>query len=174
MKSEKAKRPSAQPHRPAPAQGFISGLTELIEKLGDLAETGRELRKSGEFTSEDDKMKAVYGLRVKLGLGGDALDVEPFGNIKFDKKSRHPVVQEVREPLVDVIEEPNRIIVVAEMPGITTEDVKFSIDEDVMSIEAGRKGKKYRKEVLLPKAVCAHDASISANNGIVQIECPLK
>jgi len=174
VKNEKEKRRSVEPHRAGPAQGFIRGLTELVEKLGDLAETGRELRKVGELTSADDKMKAVYGLRVKLGLGGDALDVEPFGNLKFDRKSRHPVVQEVREPLVDVIEEPNRIIVVAEMPGVTTEDVKFSIDEDVMSIEAGRKGKKYRKEVLLPKAVSGHNASISSNNGIVQIECPLK
>ena len=172
--SEKAKRRGADHHRSAPCEGFIRGLTELVEKLGDLAESGRELRKAGELTGADDKMKAVYGLRVKLGLGGDAVDVEPFGNIKFDKKSRHTVVQEMREPLVDVIEEPHRIIVVAEMPGITAEDVVFSIDDDVMSIEAERKGKKYRKEILLPKSVSRQNASISCNNGIVQIECPLK
>jgi HSP20 family protein len=172
--TEKGKGRSAERHRAEPGEGFIKGLTELVEKLSDLAETGRELRKAGELTSADDKLKAVYGLRVKLGLGGDAVDVEPFGNIKFDKKSRHPVVQEVREPLVDVIEEPNRIVVVAEMPGITAEDVVLSIDDDLISIEAERKGKKYRKEILLPKPVSRQKASISCNNGIVQIECPFK
>ena len=170
---EKSKRRDSEHHRAAPGEGFIKGLTDLVEKLGELAETGRELRKAGELGSADGKTKAVYGLRVNLGLGGDAVDIEPFGNIKFDKKSRHPVVQAVREPLVDVIEEPNRILVVAEMPGITAEDVVFSIDGDVMSIEAGRKGKKYRKEVLLPKPVSRENASISCNNGIVQIECRL-
>lgn len=173
MMGEKEKKRGPERHRAAPGEGFIKGLTELVEKLGELAETGRELRKAGELSSADGKTKAVYGLRVNLGLGGDAVDIEPFGNIKFDKKSRHPVVQTVREPLVDVIEEPNRIVVVAEMPGITAEDVEFSIDGDVMSIEAERKGKKYRKEVLLPKPVSRQNASISCNNGIVQIECRL-
>ena len=170
---EKGKKRGVERHQATPGGGFIKGLTDLVEKLGELAETGRELRKTGELSSPDGKTKAVYGLRVNLGLGGDAVDVEPFGNIKFDKKSRHPVIQAVREPLVNVIEEPNRIVMVAEMPGITAKDVVFSIDGDVMSIEAERKGKKYRKEVLLPKPVSGKNASISCNNGIVQIECPL-
>ena len=87
--SEKVKRRGAEHQRSAPGEGFIKGLTELVEKLGDLAETGRELRKARELGGADDKMKAVYGLRVKLGLlGGDAVDVEPFGDIKFDKTTR--------------------------------------------------------------------------------------
>ena len=49
------------------AGGFLTGLTDLIEKLNDLAETGRELRESGEIG--DNKLKAVYGLRVRLGAG---------------------------------------------------------------------------------------------------------
>lgn len=155
------------------AGGFVKGLTDLLEKLNDLAETGREMRKSGELSPED-KLKAVYGLRVKLGLGGEAVDVEPFGNLKIDRKTRHATVHEIREPLVDVIEEPNRILVIAEMPGITTDDVTTAIDGDVMTIEAGRQGKKYRKEVLLPHPVLKKNTSISCNNGIVQIECRLK
>jgi HSP20 family protein len=170
---EKAKRRSVDRDRTSPATGFIKGLTDLVEKLGELAETGRELRRSGEFGGPDDKLKGVYGLRVKLGVGGEAVEVEPFGDLKFDRKSKHPVVEEVREPLVDVIEEPGRLLVVAEMPGITAQDVSFTIDEDVMSIEAERKGRKYRKEILLPKAVSKKNASVSCNNGIVQIECRL-
>ncbi len=131
---EKAKRRNVDRDRISPATGFVKGLTDLVEKLGELAETGRELRRGGEFGSPEDKLKAVYGLRVKLGLGGEAVEVEPFGDLKFDKKSKHPVVQEVREPLVDVIEERDRILVVAETPGVTAQDVSFTIDGDVMSI----------------------------------------
>jgi HSP20 family protein len=171
--AEKAKRRPGDRDRTAPATGFIKGLTELVEKLGELAETGRELRRGGEFNGPDDKLKAVYGLRVKLGVGGEAVDVEPFGDLKFDRKSRHPVVEEVREPLVDVIEEASRVLIVAEMPGITAQDVSLTIDDDLMSIEAARKGRKYRKEVLLPRPVAKKNVSVSCNNGIVQIECRL-
>lgn len=172
--SGKARGRGIEREHSSPANGFIKGLADLVEKLGELAETGRELRKSGELGSPDGKMKAVYGLRVKMGLGGDAIDVEPFGDLRFDKKSKHPVVQEVREPLVDVIEEPDRILVIAEMPGVTAKDVSLAIDDDVMSIEAQREGKKYRKEVLLPKPVLKRNTSVSCNNGVVQIDCRLE
>lgn len=170
--AEKARRHETHRERGS-ATGFVKGLTELVEKLGELAESGRELRRSGEFSSPDDQLKGVYGLRVRLGVGGEAVDVEPFGDLKFDRKSRHPVVEEVREPLADVIEEPGRIMIVAEMPGVTTQDVSFKIDDDVMSLEAAGKGRKYRKEILLPRPVSAKNVTVSCNNGIVQLECRL-
>ena len=161
-------------HRPEePASGFLKGLTELIEKLGDLAESGRELRKSGEL-APDDKLRAVYGLRVKLGMGGDAVDVEPFGNLKLDQKSRRVTVKEVREPLFDVIEEGGQIVVVAEMPGVSADDVSISIDGDVMRLEAVRGAKKYRREILLPRPVSPDKPKVACNNGIVEIRCKIK
>lgn len=171
---ERAKRYSRDRDEAAAGTGLIKGLTDLVEKLGELAETGRELRSAGELGGPDDKLKAVYGLRVRLGTGGEAVDVEPFGDLKFDRKSKHPVVQQVREPMVDVIEESDRILVVAEMPGITAQDVSFTVDDDVISIEAAHKNRKYRKEVLLPKPVLKRNTAVSCNNGIVQIECRLK
>lgn len=171
MAEKGKKRARAGPER-QPARGFVDSLTDLVEKLGELAQTGRELRQAGEISSPEEKLKAVYGLRVRMGLGGETLEVEPFGDLKFDQRTRHPVVQEVREPLVDVIAEADKIMVVAEMPGVTSEDVSLELNDDVMNLEArGRDGRKYRKEVLLPAPVKRENISISCNNGIVQIEC---
>jgi HSP20 family protein len=153
--------------------GFVKGRSDLIEKLGELAESGREMRREG-VLSGDEKLKGVYGFRMKVGLGGDAIDIEPFGNVKLDKKSRHAVVHEVREPLFDVIEEKDRIMVIAEMPGITTDDISVSIDGDVMNVDAAHRDRKYRKEILLPKPVVPGRTKIVCNNGIVEISCPLK
>jgi len=155
------------------ATGFVKGLSDLIEKLGELAETGREMRREG-VLSQDDVLKGVYGFRMKVGLGGDAVDIEPFGNVKLDKKSRQAVVHEVREPLFDVIEEKDRILVTAEMPGITADDISVSVDGDVMNVEASRGDKKYRKEILLPKPVVRSRIKVVCNNGIVEISCPLR
>ena len=167
------KRKAAQDAGGETGSGFVKGLSDLIEKLGELAETGREMRREG-VLSQDDKLKGVYGFRMKVGLGGDAVDIEPFGNVKVDKKSRHAVVHEIREPLFDVIEEKDRILVIAEMPGITTDDISVSIDGDVMKVEASRRDRKYRKEILLPKPVVRSRITVVCNNGIVEISCPLK
>jgi len=167
-----AKRKS-MPDNGGSGSGFVKGLSDLIEKLGELAETGREMRREG-VLSQDDLLKGVYGFRMKVGRGGDAVDIEPFGNVKLDKKSRHAVVHEVREPLFDVIEEKDRILVTAEMPGITADDISVSVDGDVMNVEASRRDKKYRKEILLPKPVVRSRIKVVCNNGIVEISCPLK
>jgi HSP20 family protein len=156
----------------APVVGFLGGLADLIEKLGELAESGGELRRGGEVG--DDRFKAVYGVRLKVGSGDHEVDVEPFGNVKLDRKSMRPVVTEVREPMTDIIEEPDHVLVVAEMPGVTADDVSISVDHDLMTLEAAHGKSKYRKEILLPKPVSKKNIAVACNNGIVEIKCRLK
>jgi HSP20 family protein len=156
------------------AGGFLSGLAEVLDKLQELAETGRTLSRSGEFTSGKE-FKGVYGFNVRVGVGGEEPRVEPFGNIKVDRKAgRGVVVQEVREPAVDIMEEADHILIVAEMPGVGTDDVQLEVHDDVLTIAAQAGDKKYRKEILLPKSCPRERMTLSCNNGIVRIRCPLK
>ena len=100
-------------------------------------------------------MKGIYGFTVKVGLGDDGPHVEPFGNIRRDQESGRTVVQEVSEPVVDVFEESDHVLVVAEMPGVGPEDVKIEVEDDLLTISAENGDKKYRKEVLLPASSLA-------------------
>jgi HSP20 family protein len=159
--------------------GILGGFTDLVEKLGELAEKGEALSRTGEIhfgEKERDKgLKGVYGFSVKVGgLGGQDIKVEPFGNIRKDEKSGEPVVQEIREPVVDVFEEEDHTLVVAEMPGISAEDVRIEVSDDVLTVHAEKGDKKYRKEVLLPKAYPKEKMSVSCNNGILEIRCAEK
>jgi HSP20 family protein len=152
--------------------GVFKGLADLIEKLGDLAEKGEQLKKSGEFQHQD--VKGVYGFSVKVGLGDKgekAVKVEPFGNVRRDERSGETVVQEIREPVVDVFEEKDHTLVVAEMPGISVKDVNLTVEDDLLTIYAEKKDKKYRKEVLLPRSYPRDKMKISCNNGILEIKC---
>ncbi|MGB6064518.1 MAG: Hsp20/alpha crystallin family protein [Desulfomonilaceae bacterium] len=151
--------------------GFLGGLTDLIEKLNELAETGKEMSGTGEIPNLGKQFKGVYGFNVKVGLGDDKLEVEPFGNIKKDAESGKTVVQEIREPLVDIFEEEDHALIVVEMPGISAGDLKLDVKDDVLSISAQRGDKKYHKEVLLPKAVARENMAVSCNNGILEIKC---
>jgi len=157
----------------AGAGSFLNGLVDLIEKLGDLAEKGKEIKGTGEISDLGlgKQLKGVYGFNVKVGLGQEKVKVEPFGNIVRDKKSGHAVVQEVREPMVDLFEESDHLLIVAEMPGIGPGDVELDVKEDVLTLDAVKGDKKYHKELLLPQAFSRQKMEVSCNNGMVEIRC---
>jgi len=152
--------------------GFLKGFGDLIEKLGELAETGGELSRTGEIHKTGKGMQGIYGFTVKTGLlADDGPRVEPFGNIRTDPESGHTVVQEVREPAVDVFDEADHVLVVAEMPGISLKDVEITVEDDLLTIVAERGDKKYRKEVLLPASSATDRTQFTCNNGVVEIKC---
>ena len=154
-------------------EGFLKGLTDLVEKLGELAETGERMSKTGGFTrkGKEKDVKGIYGFSVKVGLGDKGVKVEPFGNIRRDEKTGRSTVQEVREPIVDLFEEEDHLLLVAEMPGIGVDDVKIDVREDLLTLRAEKGDKKYRKEILLPGAYLKKKMTVSCNNGIVEIKC---
>jgi HSP20 family protein len=158
-------------------EGIFGGLTNLVEKLGELAEKGEELKRTGEFDwqHEGKSAKGIYGVSVKVGLGeqGDkAVKVEPFGNIRKNETTGEAVVQEVREPITDVFEEDDHILVVAEMPGISANEVQIESKDDVLTFTAEHGDKKYHKELLLPRSCPKDKMQITCNNGVLEIRCP--
>ena len=151
--------------------GVFSGLSELMEKLNKLAESGEELRHTGEIGGTGKGTKGIYGFTVKVGLGDQGPRVEPFGNIRQDKKAGEAVVQEIREPVVDLFEEKDCLLIVAEMPGIGVKDVQLEVKDDVLTISAAKGEKKYRKEVLLPGSYPREKMRLTCNNGVLEIKC---
>ena len=149
----------------------FDGILTFLEKLGDLAEKGEQLSRTLSFEGKNREIKGVYGFSMKMGLGNDKPEVQPFGNIRKDNDSGESFVHEVREPLVDLFEEEDHLLVVAEMPGVGREDIKVTINEDLLEIEASRGEIKYQKEVLLPRSFSEEKMTCSCNNGILEIKC---
>lgn len=148
----------------------LGGFLDLLSNLSNLAEReGGEFKRSGEFGDEKKGVKAVYGFSVRVGGGGQPL-IEQFGNVK--DSSQGPVVEEAREPMVDVFDEGDHLIVVAELPGVGADDISFEVKDDVLSLTAARGERKYRKEVLLSSAVQAQGATPSYRNGVFELRLP--
>jgi HSP20 family protein len=159
------------PRRP---RGIPGGLGNLIGRLSELAEKGKELEGLKEFGSEGGP-KGVYGFTIKTDIGrkgeGDSgVKVEPFGNVGKDEKTGRATVREVTEPPVDVFEEAEHVLVVVEMPGVGDEHIKIDLRDDVLEISAERGQKKYHKEVLLPASFGAEAMTSSCRNGVLEIK----
>lgn len=150
--------------------GLLGGLGGLLEKLGDLAEKGEELRKSGVLGPEGKKLQGVYGFSIKVGLGEEGVTVEPFGNVRKDEQTGKTVVDEIREPMVDVFEEQDHVLVVVEMPGISQDEVRLDLQDDILTISAEHQDKKYHKEVLLPAVFPAEKMGYACHNGILEVK----
>ncbi len=149
--------------------GLFKGMEKLVDLAAQLKETeGGEIRKEGEIDLSHLKkgMKGVFGFSVKSAVGGKPV-VEPFGNIK--KTPKGPTVEEEREPITDVFDEAEEIMVTAEMPGINGGDVKLDLKEDILDISAHSGDKKYHKEILLPAKVKAETMKSIYKNGILEV-----
>jgi HSP20 family protein len=151
--------------------GLLGGLGGMIEKLGELAKAGEELSKSGELTDASGKIRGVYGINVRtaLGEGGQTeIKVEPFGNVRRPPSDR-PAGEDVREPLVDVYEEDDHVLVLAELPGVAKENVTLKVTNGRLGLSAERGKTIYRKEIDLPKGCAAERMSWECSNGILQV-----
>ena len=151
--------------------GILRGQGDLVENLADLEHQG-ELSKSGTIRGSGEQVRGIYGFTVKVGLGDQGPRIEPFGNIRRDASSGRTEVQEVREPMVDVFDEEKYLLVLAELPGTSKEDVQIELEDDVLTIAAERGDKKYRKEVLLPRSVSKEKMQVNCNNGVLEIRWP--
>lgn len=149
--------------------GFLSGLGNLVEKLSELAEKGEELKKAGEFGEKE--LKGVYGFSVKVGgaRGERKVRLEPFGNIKRPPKGA-PVVSEEREPIVDLFDEEDHLLVVVELPGVAEKGLKLELHGDILELSARTGDKKYRKEILLGKTFKKEKMSYSLRNGVLEVK----
>lgn len=151
--------------------GFLDGLNTLFGRLSELAEKGEQLKNEGAFEQDGKEMRFQYGVSVRTAADGKTT-VEPFGNVNRSNPRETTVeasVSEVREPLVDVIEEDDHVSIVAEMPGVAVDDVTVTVEDDVLVLEASKGDKRYRKEVVLPRGFDAAEPEVTANNGVVEI-----
>lgn len=159
-------------HRqPTGIEGILSGLSTLLGTLGELAEKGEELKKSGGGKTKDGKDFAFhYGVSVRTAEGGRQVRVEPFGNMPTGTEAKQAPVREVREPLTDIFEEDDHVLVVIEMPGIDRQDAKLELAADVLTISAEKGSKRYRKELLLPSdGLRMTEESVRCNNGVFEV-----
>lgn len=112
----------------------------------------------------------VYGYSVRVGPDGRPI-IREFGNIKpgISGEGKHPLnLQNQREPLVDIIEEDDKVRVIAELPGIEKKDIKLLATERTLTINVDTPDRKYFKKLDLPVEVDESTANSTYRNGILE------
>jgi HSP20 family protein len=80
-----------------------------------------------------------------------------------------PQTIEKIEPLVDVFEDEERIVVVTELIGIDKSNVNLYATQDKLTISVDSPDRKYHREIELPARVDVGSSSSRLKNGVLEI-----
>jgi HSP20 family protein len=179
----------------ADAPGLLGGRLDLLGlhiDLGKLIESPDQLREGLDALRErlkaagasevlDDETWARGGMTVSgvirtrgvlgdrefhVGTAGPAAGPRAGGRVKSA-----PV--ETMEPPVDVFDEQDEVLVVADVPGAALEDLDVRVEGRVLTL-ATRSGMRhrYRKTIELDADVDAGAMQVSCRNGVLEVRLP--
>jgi HSP20 family protein len=135
-------------------------MSEMNEGTLFDSETFEELLRNPEGTSP-----FVFGFSMNVGPDGKPI-IQRFGNPPVDEGA-HP--SSALEPLVDVVEEDNEIVVVAEVPGVERDEIKVRIKGTSLTIHADNPERPYHKVIELPAKVQKQEAKSAIRNGVLEV-----
>jgi len=113
----------------------------------------------------------MYGFNIGFGPDGKPI-MDSFGNLEKEPISGKRKVRETREPLVEVNEDQDQIIVIAEMPGVSKEDIELNATNRSLTISTEKIvfGRSYFKEIDLPAVINSDYAKARYTNGILEVK----
>jgi len=144
--------------------GAFRGIEEMMNELMKSVMSGGKIGEEGR--------PFVYGFSMKTGPDGKPV-ISEFGNAKAAggaKSGGRPVISDAREPLVDVIERDQDIVIVAELPGVSRDDIDLEIIGTNLEIKVDTPNKKYYKSVGLPCEVKEDATDATYNNGVLEVK----
>jgi HSP20 family protein len=165
--------PQPRTNWPLGLDGLVRGLDSLLQAAAHIAEAtdddeaSAEVHRTGTVGSPKG-VHAVYGVSVRLGARGRPV-VSRFGNVRQNARSA-PVVDPVREPMADVLDEGDHYLVVAELPGVEASDVHWRLlDDRRLVIRAESAGRRYYREIELTVPVDAENVGSRYENGVLEL-----
>ena len=128
-----------------------------------------------DLSAEFDKMfrgegtnPFVWGFSFKRDAEGRP-KIERFGT--FSPEKIEPDMETgVREPLIDVLDEPDVIRVIAELPGVEKDQIDLRTTETKMVLKAqGDRNRKYHKKINFNESIIPESAKAKFKNGVLEV-----
>jgi len=153
------------------AAGFAKiarGLSDLFNVLVDFD----ELPRRGRHEKDGRVIEYSFGARTlgeaageKQGAEGLSTRASPPPPRRKAKKSAIEVV----EPVTDVFDEQDEIVLLFELPGVERKAIRCIVDGDILLLEAKAEDRLYRKETLIEEKLAAGSPRLNLRNGVLEV-----
>ncbi len=158
------------------SKDFRKLFKEIFEKMMKNLPSELQNLSPEELMKEFNKNKSkfgffpvTYGFNINLGKDGKPT-IDSFGNVKTKPYSGKPEVNAKREPLIEVNEEEDHIIVIAEMPGVDRDDIELKAASHSLTIATKENSNMhYYKEVDFNTTINTDVAKARYVNGILEV-----
>lgn len=149
---------------PEDVKGQLEGLRERLKELG-----GREVLSDEDW--RQGRANVSGHVRVR-SLGGDEeYHIGTSGRRRPPTRpEKAPEPPEVVEPSLDLFDEPQGVVVVADVPGVELEDLDIRMEDNLLSISTRPAARRaYRKDLPLEADVDTGSLEASCRNGVLEI-----
>ena len=146
-------------------------MADMIREMeGNMPDEMRREIKAPDGSTRREYGPFVYGYSVKIGPDGKPV-IREFGNMKpgLDSDETTLGLQGKREPLVDVIEDDERVKVLAELPGVEKSDIKLLATPSGLTINVDNPERQYYKELEFDAEIDRKSAKSSYRNGVLEV-----
>ncbi len=151
-----------------PDDGFNEFFKRLLEHMRqDMEGMGGMSRFFESMKDEDTKtITRSWGIRVRQGADGKMI-IERFGDTPIEQESEGSM-----QPLIDIFEEGDEYIIVADVPGVEEDSLIVDLREEegkrTLVISSLDERRKYHKELEIPPHV-ANDFERAYRNGVLEL-----
>jgi len=130
---------------------------------------------SGDFFEEADKMEKIMDDMIRQAFGSPAERekarrsyAHQFGDF-HSLRSGGSQIRVEYEPLVDVFVEETRVVIVAELPGVSKDYIEVNATEEAVTICVDSPQRRYHRELNLPVKVDPKSSAASYKNGVLEV-----
>ncbi|MCD6503342.1 MAG: Hsp20/alpha crystallin family protein [Thermoplasmata archaeon] len=157
--------------------GFEDIFEELMEEMTLIDEYFNKIfydlrRRFEEMARTGSPKSVVYGFTISIGPDGKPR-IETFGNVPRQVMPRgitEEQLEEEREPLVEIVEDKDKVYVTVELPGVDKDKIDLEVmDGNKLLIKAEGENRKYKKVLELPADVDPDSIKATYKNGILDI-----
>jgi HSP20 family protein len=145
---------------------WFNDVYDELEKLGDLIDETIQKAFEGSSEKTDVHKSRIQGFSIKLGPDGKP-QIQEFNNRKSRQKHE---INDDPEPLFDLIEDAENIVVLASLPGAKKEDIKIRTTKNRLTVSVDTSNLECHKELKLPARVDPKLAHASYKNGVLEVK----
>ena len=152
---------------PAGFGKIARGLSDLFNFLSELDDSKGPRR--GRREKDGMVIEYSFGKRNLVEQGEEPEPLPSQVRPAQPRRSAKPTGIEVLEPVTDMFDEPDEVVILFELPGVARKDVRCVLDGDILLLEAKTGERLYRKETLIEPKLAAGAPRLRLRNGILEV-----
>ena len=145
---------------------WFSDIYDELERLSDMIEDTMQRAFDNSSDNRSVRPNRVQGFSIKLGPDGKP-KIKEFENRGLPDDEED--YADESEPLVDIIEDENMLMVLVALPGVDKNEIDLRVTENCLNVAVDTDDFEWYDELRLPTKVKTKSARASYRNGVLEV-----